>query len=784
MNVKDILGLVLLTALLSGCGGGDAVETDKPFPPVVQVESREVNEGTWVTLTAEASDSDGTVEQYQWRLPDGESIPLEGVQTASVSFFAPEVTQDSTLRLEVTVTDDSGLASTATATLVIKQVVEPLALVGQLPQALLSQAEVTLDLGEGVDPITVQSDAEGGFRFDLLVDIPKERVLSLTAKGQGERSHIELHSLLTSYAVLREMAYEDGVVDPVEFSRLRPDLMTTVEAVLAREVSMPIQAETLYDIKRAVDPQHQVQLAGVMSLMLTDPAFPVPEGQTIVSVFSQTGMSAIEALDHYYSQLDIAYRYGATFLDAAARQVSEHSAQSSFFNFASFAEGEHRFTQAIQPGWVPNTGYLLDLQSDGRGWFAETTFSPSLFRAEAIQWEVDGGVMRLAYEQPLFDAGNYETLNADVIRARWGDAAADQFETLCPGWNCIKDVYVESQMTGRTFYRLSNDLNAPVAEHAHLVETLHIDDVFSDWQGENPSLELARVKYHRHRHWSWINAVWSEAPTGTWALVLPQAFERPEEADYTTTVPVPASVTLLESGDYRLDGEIAGRWQFEMNRLTLETGDGWQVTLTPIEMADGIISASVTISNGSLHYQGIHWIVQQSEPAEPLAQKVVLDWPLMLSAQLSHALASCWDGALSSLDWLVGYRFWEDGTMGRYWAEEDAEGWQLFRSGIQRHWNALSDAEIVWESTGQNANERRHWTYLNTSDRGRMILLERIMYQFDDGNPDTLDPWGYWVYPRINVFEALDLEQYEWAEPIAEQQAVLSETRQPGEIDR
>jgi RHS repeat-associated protein len=110
-----------------------------------------VNEGTTVTLAGSASnDPDGSIATYQWVQTAGLSASLSGAATDSPTFTAPEVTVNSTLTFQLTVTDNEGLTDTDSVTVTSTHVNKlPVAEAGA-HQTVDEETEVTLS-GSGTD---------------------------------------------------------------------------------------------------------------------------------------------------------------------------------------------------------------------------------------------------------------------------------------------------------------------------------------------------------------------------------------------------------------------------------------------------------------------------------------------------------------------------------------------------------------------------------------------------------------------------------------------------------
>lgn len=130
MILKQLLKLLVASSALalSACGGGSSTDTVEPpkanVLPTVAVESITANENTAITLTATASDSDGTISRYLWTQTEGVTIELTNVDTATVSFTAPSIGSDTdSIQLKLIVTDNDGGTVETAATVTINNVV-------------------------------------------------------------------------------------------------------------------------------------------------------------------------------------------------------------------------------------------------------------------------------------------------------------------------------------------------------------------------------------------------------------------------------------------------------------------------------------------------------------------------------------------------------------------------------------------------------------------------------------------------------------------------------------
>lgn len=100
---------------LHQCGTGG---TNQP-PTANAGADRSVAEGATVGLSGSGSDSDGTIASYRWTQVAGNTVTLNGANTASASFTAPQVTASTALTFRLTVTDNQGATGSDDVTITV-----------------------------------------------------------------------------------------------------------------------------------------------------------------------------------------------------------------------------------------------------------------------------------------------------------------------------------------------------------------------------------------------------------------------------------------------------------------------------------------------------------------------------------------------------------------------------------------------------------------------------------------------------------------------------------------
>ena len=144
-----------LTVTAGGASATDAVavviQADNDPPTANAGDDQTVSEGTAVTLVGSGTDPEDDPLSYSWRQSGSNpTVPLTGASTATPTFTAPELTGDTTLTFELTVTAGGASATDAVAVVIQADNDPPTANAGD-DQTVSEGTAVTL-VGSGTDP--------------------------------------------------------------------------------------------------------------------------------------------------------------------------------------------------------------------------------------------------------------------------------------------------------------------------------------------------------------------------------------------------------------------------------------------------------------------------------------------------------------------------------------------------------------------------------------------------------------------------------------------------------
>ena len=100
--------------LMAACGGSSSDEAPQPkkeenlAPQLTILGENQVAEKTALTLTAQATDSDGSIASYKWSHDSELSLVLSGQSSANLSVSSPELAEDTVVVFTLKVTDNDG----------------------------------------------------------------------------------------------------------------------------------------------------------------------------------------------------------------------------------------------------------------------------------------------------------------------------------------------------------------------------------------------------------------------------------------------------------------------------------------------------------------------------------------------------------------------------------------------------------------------------------------------------------------------------------------------------
>ncbi|NVK24220.1 MAG: DUF1566 domain-containing protein [Gammaproteobacteria bacterium] len=354
--MKKLAIATLTSAILTACGGGSS-EPEPPQLPVNQAPTVTIsnetnyNEQTTVSITAYATDSDGSISTYSWTQTSGESVTLNGADSANLSFTSPTLTEAARLSFEVTVTDDDGDTASSTVSITIDPV-------NSLPTISI-EGETEVNEQTSVDLTATATDIDGHIS-DLLwsqvggTDIgliePTEISISFDAPTVTVEEVLTFEVVVTDNEGGTTTQSVDVTVSPVNAAPkanseaeviVNPDVLATVSGTSSSDEDGTIEAYTW-----AQTAGTDVTLTGADSDTLTFTPPTAIEGETLtfeLTVTDNEGATHTDSVDIYINEHPVAV--------AAQYQIVETGYEVSIDANDSTDDG-----QIVEYSWVQTDG--------------------------------------------------------------------------------------------------------------------------------------------------------------------------------------------------------------------------------------------------------------------------------------------------------------------------------------------------------------------------------------------------------------------------------------------
>jgi len=158
MNKLVQLFVIFIFSLIVGCGSGGSPTPSNVTPSAVAGQDFSVVETLEVSLNGNnSSDSDGSITSYSWAQTSGNpEVTLNGANSATVSFTAPDIDIDTALTFQLTVTDNDGATDSDSVVVTITPNMAPQAVVPDNFE-LFELTKGTLDGSSSTDDLAISS---------------------------------------------------------------------------------------------------------------------------------------------------------------------------------------------------------------------------------------------------------------------------------------------------------------------------------------------------------------------------------------------------------------------------------------------------------------------------------------------------------------------------------------------------------------------------------------------------------------------------------------------------
>ncbi|MFT6920088.1 MAG: hypothetical protein ACJA2G_002736 [Cognaticolwellia sp.] len=393
MYIQHLVKLSLIVSALSlaGCGGSDS-DSDAPTPiqtpllipnlaPSVSIEPTNATaiEKATVSVSAVATDPDGIIASYQWKVASNHNLVLSGETSSSVSFTAPDVgLSGDTVQLEVTATDNDGAKATISTSILINANTIPFTIKGLATDSPLSNAKVTVKIAGRALTLDTTAENDGKYSVDLLLDDSEaSSFISVVAQGVGQQSNAGLISLLGTAEELSVLAGDDKVLTSAESFAVNVTNITTAKYAFAKlanggkDITTTALLESLY---AGLNYDEVMVLATAIKVAIDKSA-------------ANNTLSLPEGVTNTLSLVEDAAKAKA-YVEMVQSTPEYAEAQQDMYQDANLIDTASDFTVPDQYYVLPANslggGYTFNFMPDGKGYIDDITFDWIELNSEII----------------------------------------------------------------------------------------------------------------------------------------------------------------------------------------------------------------------------------------------------------------------------------------------------------------------------------------------------------------------------------------------------------------
>lgn len=372
--------------------------------PTVTALFEGVVEKSAVTLTASATDQDGSISSYLWTQTTGVPVILTGETTASLSFTAPSVSADTDLGFSLMVTDDDDESASVVGTVTVTPIMMTYTVRGNVADAAFASSEVSGTLAG--TSFSTTTDSNGAFSLPLKADDDETNLFTNLIVKSASTAGLEYYKFvpqLNADPVLAAVAGKVSSSTQVSPPATKADALAADEGantvsinavstalysliVSANNGEVPADLDQFTLIEKSVSPDELIEAAAVVKLITQGGAFALPEGvSNVLELLTNT-----EAYNSYVTAAETATPgiISATVDDIIADPeltppIAPESLASTYYEV---------YPAAV--GFLSRGGGRFEFHQDGGG--IETTG-----RVEKFSWSLTNGTLTLTYIDPM-----------------------------------------------------------------------------------------------------------------------------------------------------------------------------------------------------------------------------------------------------------------------------------------------------------------------------------------------------------------------------------------------
>lgn len=740
---SDATALLRLTVTDSG---GQTAQSDVTISitnnkmPVVTVTNSSNPEKSTVQLKATASDSDGSISSFSWKQTSGPTVQLTGADTATASFVAPAVANDTQLTFSFQATDDDKESSTASGTVTVTQKFVSYTISATAPANSFANASGVFVVGGTQSTIKTNAQGEFSTTFKLDDDQPAPDLAHVTvtsATVTGLEYALFIRDFLPAPAVV-STANEIAAAQAGK-SLVVSEASTALFALIkqSNNGAVPTTLADFILLEKTIDADEMLESAAVAKIVAQGSVALPPNTTLLQLLANDTAYSAFVTAIEKADPGSVSRSITAILTEQNSKLALTAAEIPSVF-YQTWPTGERFFSYG---------GFVYQFNTDGTGLRSDATSANlgSPQPTDRFSWRIVDGELELVFAADsggtalvFLDDPRVQTLGAATIK-RLQDNRISQVEVR---WRDVK-----SQLK-RILDGAKIDTFRATVQTSYDILPIQLSDGILD---PGPLLESTTANILLK------SGGGSNALAFTDKEISGNAFNLVHQ--YTAAA-VLTSAPLAQQNSYQMDllefnaggvgvgllSQMSFSWNIDASgKLVITFADGTKAEAIKIDEGYGSKSSLTTLfdSNNKLQRQEINWMVNRDK-ASLAGFKLNNQENLYWQAMLGTWKKECWYGNQlylacgTALSRYFGFQFTSDNSY-----QELGTSAAGRTSSVGRAWRTSADGntfEINRTNTCTGCAERpRIWWPIkleNIGGKRRVWLLEA----------------QYWVSPATTVF--------------------------------
>lgn len=751
MNTLQKALLASSVLFIVSCGGSEEDPGPPPiyplnYPPEAVDDDVTVSSNTSTAINVVANDideGDYTLTLQEVGEAEFGSVVIENNQ----ALYTP--TDDFTgVDTFTYVVSDEALTDTGTVTVTV---VNGMSVSGRVVDAPIAGATVTATVGE--ETFTTTADSNGYYNLDIgFTD--GSQLLTISAQGAeaNEQAYVTLVSMLPNLDELYQAAGDDRVLQRSETSGTYVTNLTTASYTLVAEINNGAPPETTEELNKAleaIDPNELMEIAAVIKLIVDNPNYDLPEGQTSIREF----VANTAAYNAFVNEVE------TNTPEALTNVVDEILADEQLIAASTGVPDFYIQTYPTQPGYIAKGYSTLKFNDNGTG--EALTEGAREIMNRAFTWQLqDNGYVTITYDEPVTGGG------LEFLQDATDDPELlDTFEAAG-----IYQIPVTVSFPSQRFKVISSgpryDTVRSIQEYTYTYDPVVVNGVEYQMPARTQKLDQPVMFINGDK----LNRLQITAAdvSGKWALPVLALFNG------DTVVSRYGSDLITFNDDFTFTGQLSGiegSWELYQGTSIQMWYDDVQLTIQFVDQQDGIYGALVKGETGDGTKLIAHeWAARQTD-------ELSWDTSTLLTAADEVWLPSVdlwssvlWDNATDQ-PLINSFYSWQFETAERGWfsrircgfgvtcfyGDDENEPTENQWSGRSTRWLLKENNELQIQESGSCSNQFPSDCQLRDmiplqidNENESLLVLENGSYS---SSPDPADPYYSLFPPRVNYLQ-------------------------------